>query len=273
MSDIATSLLVTVGCEFTYETAGEAPAVVLVRPHPDGPRIRSESWATVPQLPYHDYTDLYGNEPRRLTLPSGRCTLRYDATLAIPAEPDETDPSAGELLVQDLPDDVLVFTMPSRFCLSDEISDEAWERFGGVAPGWGRVQAICDWVHGTLQFAYGTSQPLTTAVDALRAGTGVCRDFAHIAVTFCRALNIPARYVFGYLPDIGVPPPYAPMDFCAWFEAFLGGRWWTFDPRNNERRIGHIVIARGRDALDVAMMTTYGAARLENMTVWADRVD
>jgi transglutaminase-like putative cysteine protease len=272
MSDIATSMLVGVGCEFTYETAGEAPSVLLVRPERSGPRIRSESWATVPQLPYHDYTDLYGNEPRRLTLPNGRCTIRYDAQVEIPAELDETDLTARELPVQDLPDDVLVYTLPSRFCLSDVVSDEAWERFGAVAPGWGRVQAICDWVHGTLHFSYGTSLPLTTALDALRAGTGVCRDFAHIAVTFCRALNIPARYAFGYLPDIDVPPPDSPMDFCAWFEAFLDGHWWTFDPRNNQRRIGRIVIGRGRDALDVAMVTTFGAARLENMTVWADRV-
>jgi transglutaminase-like putative cysteine protease len=127
-------------------------------------------------------------------------------------------------------------------------------------------------VHGTLNFAYGTSLPLTTALDALRAGTGVCRDFAHVAVTFCRALNIPARYTFGYMPDIDIPPPYSPMDFCAWFEAYLDGRWWTFDPRNNQRRIGRVVIGRGRDALDVAMVTTFGAARLENMTVWADLV-
>jgi transglutaminase-like putative cysteine protease len=272
MSETATSLLLGVGCEFTYDTAGEAPSILLVRPERSGPRICSESWTTVPHLPYHDYTDLYGNQPRRLTLPTGRCTLRYDARVEVSAEPDEIDLTARELPVQDLPDDVLVYTLPSRFCLSDEIATEAWDRFGAVAPGWGRVQAICDWVHGTLNFAYGTSLPLTTALDALRAGTGVCRDFAHIAVTFCRALNIPARYTFGYMPDIDVPPPYSPMDFCAWFEAYLDGRWWTFDPRNNQRRVGRVVIGRGRDALDVAMVTTFGAARLENMSVWADLV-
>jgi transglutaminase-like putative cysteine protease len=272
MSDIRTTMLVAVGCEFIYETEGQAPSIFLVRPAGGGPRIRSEGWATVPHLPYHDYTDLYGNQPRRLTLPTGRCTVRYDAQVEISAEPDDIEVTAVEHPVEDLPDDVLMYTLPSRFCLSDELSDEAWERFGGIAPGWGRVQAVCDWVHGTLNFAYGTSLPLTTAVDALRARTGVCRDFAHLAVTFCRALNIPSRYVFGYLPDIDVPPPDSPMDFCAWFEAFLSGRWWTFDPRNNQRRIGHIVIARGRDALDVAMVTSFGAARLDNMTVWADRV-
>lgn len=272
MSDTATTMRVAVGCEFTYETEGAAPSIFLVRPLEAGPHLHSESWATDPHLPYHDYTDLYGNQPRRLTLPDGRCSVRYDAQVEIAGAPDDTDLGAQELPVEALPDDVLLYTLPSRFCLSDELADEAWDRFGAIAPGWGRVQAICDWVHGALQFAYGSSRPLTTAADALRDRTGVCRDFAHLAVTFCRALNIPARYTFGYLPDIGVPPPDAPMDFCAWFEAFLGGRWWTFDPRNNQRRIGHIVIARGRDALDVAMVTSFGAARLANMTVRADRV-
>jgi len=132
------------------------------------------------------------------------------------------------------------------------------------------VQAICDWIHQNLGFQYGSSSPLTTAADVLAARKGVCRDFAHLAVTFCRAMNIPSRYVFGYLPDIGVPPPPHPMDFCAWTEAWLGDRWWTFDPRNNRRRIGRVVIGRGRDALDVAMVTTYGAANFKSMTVWAD---
>ena len=146
----------------------------------------------------------------------------------------------------------------------------AWQLFGGIDSGWGRVQAICDWVHGNIRFQYGTSNSLTTAADVCSAGVGVCRDFAHLAVTFCRALNIPARYVFGYLPDIGVPPPDAPMDFCAWMEVYLGGRWWTFDPRNNQPRIGRVLVGRGRDALDVAMLTTYGSPRLKKMTVWAD---
>jgi transglutaminase-like putative cysteine protease len=272
MANIATSLRVRVGCEFSYESVGDTPAVVLVRPEDAGHRVLSESWSTDPAVPYHDYGDLYGNRPRRLTLPAGRLTMRYNAEVETSALPAETNLAAREVPVQDLPDDALVYTLPSRLCQSDQLADEAWEQFGGVAPGWSRVQAICDWVHGALTFGYGASQPVTSAVDALRARAGVCRDFAQVAVTFCRALNIPARYAFGYLPDIDVPPPTTPMDFCAWFEAYLEDRWWTFDPRSNQRRIGHIAIARGRDAVDTAMVTTYGTARLETMTVWADQI-
>ncbi|HYM65773.1 MAG TPA: transglutaminase family protein, partial [Patescibacteria group bacterium] len=146
-----------------------------------------------------------------------------------------------------------------------------WELFGGTAPGGARVQAVCDWVQGNIQFQYGTSNPLTTAMDVFQNRKGVCRDMAHLAITFCRALSIPARYVFGYLPDLYVPPDPAVMDFAAWMEVWLGDRWWTFDPRNNARRGGRVLIGRGRDALDVAMMTTFGPAEFRSMTVWADR--
>ncbi len=188
------------------------------------------------------------------------------------ARPDDIVPDALQLPVEDLPDDVLIYTLPSRFCLSDTLSDMAWQLFGNTEPGWARVQAICDWVHSNIRFQYGSSNSLTTAADICQQGVGVCRDFAHLAVTFCRAMNIPARYVFGYLPDIGVPPPDDPMDFCAWMEVYLGGRWFTFDPRNNQPRIGRVLIGRGRDALDVAMVTSYGSPRLAKMTVWADEV-
>ncbi|HEX3550173.1 MAG TPA: transglutaminase family protein [Candidatus Elarobacter sp.] len=269
---VASLLAVRVGCEFVYEADAPTPAVLLVRPDPREHRVRAESWTISPPTPHHDYRDLYGNVCRRFTFAPGRTDLRYEATVDVLPTPADTDWDAREVAVERLPDEALVFTLPSRYCLSDRLSDRAWELFGAVAPGWTRVQAICDWVHANIAFAYGTSRADTTALDVLEAGTGVCRDFAHLAITFCRALNIPARYAFGYLPDIGVPPPEAPMDFCAWIEVFLGHRWWTFDPRNNARRIGHIVIARGRDALDVAMVTTYGTARLETMTVWADHV-
>jgi len=190
--------------------------------------------------------------------------------IEVSGQADEVAPDAVQLPVEELPDEALLYTLPSRFCLSDTLSDMAWQLFGTIEPGWARVQAICDWVHGNIRFQYGSSNSLTTAADVCAQGVGVCRDFAHLAVTFCRALNIPARYVFGYLPDIGVPPPDAPMDFCAWMEVYLAGRWWTFDPRNNEPRIGRVLIGRGRDALDVAMVTTYGSPRLAQMTVWAD---
>lgn len=227
-------------------------------------RVRSR------QLDLHAYTDLYGNICQRMVIPPGNQVLRYDALAEVSGQLDDVNPGALELPVERLPDDVLVYTLPSRFCLSDVLSDMAWQLFGNSEQGWGRVQAICDWVHGNIRFQYGSSNSLTTAADVCSQGQGVCRDFAHLAVTFCRALNIPARDVFGYLPDIGVPPPGDPMDFCAWMEVYLDGRWYTFDPRNNEPRIGRVLIGRGRDALDVAMITTYGSPRLAQMIVWAD---
>jgi transglutaminase-like putative cysteine protease len=172
--------------------------------------------------------------------------------------------------VEDIPGEFLHFTLPSRYCLSDQLMSTAWELFGQTEPGGRRVQAICDWVQGNIQFQYGTSNPMTTAMDVFQARKGVCRDMAHLAISFCRALNIPARYVFGYLPDLYVPPPDSPMDFAAWMEVWLGDRWWTFDPRNNARRVGRVLIGRGRDALDVAMLTTFGPAVFRKMTVWAD---
>jgi transglutaminase-like putative cysteine protease len=164
----------------------------------------------------------------------------------------------------------MMYLLPSRFCLSDLLYDKAWELFGATDVGYPRAQAVSDWVHEHVTWQGNASSPTTTAANVLESGAGVCRDFAHLGITFLRALNMPARYVFGYLPDIGVPDPGVPMDFCAWLEVYLGGRWFTFDPRNNQRRTGRVVIGRGRDALDVAMVTSYGGAALETLTVWAD---
>jgi transglutaminase-like putative cysteine protease len=262
---------IRVGCEFKYEAPAPTSAVWQVEPRDDGPhRLVAEAWHTDPLLPSHQYRDLYNNICRRLTIPPGSAAIRYDALIDVPSTGDEIWQKAPEVPVDQLPDDTLIFTLPSRYCLSDALSSTAWELFGDTEPGWPRVQAICDWVHQNIRFGYGSSTSLTTAADVYEARTGVCRDFAHLGVTFCRALNIPARYAFGYLPDIGVPPPDLPMDFCAWFEAYLGGRWYTFDPRNNQHRVGRALIGIGRDALDVAMVTTYGAAQLTQMTVWAD---
>jgi transglutaminase-like putative cysteine protease len=173
------------------------------------------------------------------------------------------------LAPEDLPDDVLIYTLPSRYCLPDELADQAWDLFGSMVPGYGRVQAICDHVHRHLTFQYGSTTALSTARDVNDSGFGVCRDFTHLAITFCRALNIPARYVFGYIPPIDLPPDPdpPPMDFAAWMEVWLENRWWTFDPRNNVRRKGRVVVGRGRDAADVAMATTYGGPRLNQMNV------
>ena len=180
-------------------------------------------------------------------------------------------PDAAQVPVDELPDETLVYLLPSRYCQPDTLGNVAWDLFGGTEPGWGRVQAICDWVHNNITFQRG-SIGLATATDVYLQRRGVCRDFAQLAVTFCRAMNIPARYGFGYMGDIGVPPMDAPMDFHAWFEAYLGGHWYTFDCRHNTPRIGRVFVGRGRDAVDVAMVTTFGAPTLQRMTVWADEV-
>jgi transglutaminase-like putative cysteine protease len=240
-----------------------------VRPRPDGAhRVVSEAWE--PPVPARSYVDGFGNVCERFVLPEGPSTVCYDAVVEVPSGFDDMDKEAAQTPIQDLPDDALVFLLPSRFCWPDVLHDEAWELFGDVSPGWSRVQAVCDWVHSNVRYQVGASTPLTTAQDVWECRAGVCRDLTQLGITLCRSLNIPARYVSGYLPDIAVTPPDLPMDFCSWLEAYLDGRWWTFDPRNNEPRIGRVVIARGRDALDTAMVTTWGAAELKVMTVWAD---
>lgn len=263
---------VRVGCEFIHQVDLPVHAVLQVEPRLDGDfELAEERWDNDPAVPTTRYLDSFGNLCRRLTVPAGRSVLRYDALVHVSGELDAVDAHAPEVPAARLPHDALQFTLPSRLCPSDELADEAWGLFGSLAPGWSRVQAIVDWVHNGIAYTAGASTPTTSAVDVFNAKTGVCRDFAHLSVTLCRALSIPARYAFGYLPDIGVPADDV-MDFCAWTEVFLGGRWWTFDPRNNTPRVGRVLIGRGRDALDVAMVTTFGAAPLESMTVWADEV-
>jgi transglutaminase-like putative cysteine protease len=262
---------VRVGCEFRYAAELETAAVFQVQPLGSGPAtVLRQTWRTDPAVELHGYTDLYGNECQRLTLPVGDTTLVYDALVTVPDATEAVDLDAREVPAADLPDDTLIYTLPSRYCLPDVLGDEAWRLFGGEKPGYRRVKAICDHVHGHLRFDYGKTTPTTTAVDAYAAGSGVCRDFAHVGITFCRALSIPARYVFGYLPDMDVPPAPEPMDFAAWMEVYLDGAWWTFDPRNNAARKGRVLIGRGRDALDVAMVTTFGGPKLQDMAVWAE---
>ncbi len=249
----------------------DTPTVFQVEPLGTGPvAICEQSWVIKPDQPIRHYTDAYQNSCVRLVLPTGRSVLRYDALVQVPDATEAVDEQAPELPPERLPDDSLVYTLPSRYCLPDMLGDEAWSRFGAMPQGYRRVQAICDYVNDHLTFQYGSSGPASTAVDVNNTGFGVCRDFTHLAISFCRALNIPARYVFGYLPDMDVPPDPAPMDFAAWMEVWLGDRWWTFDPRNNRPRKGRILIGRGRDASDVAMATTFGAPNLESMTVWSD---
>jgi transglutaminase-like putative cysteine protease len=264
---------IRVGCEFLYEAEVATHAVIQVEPRLDGAvRALGERWANVPQLAMWRYVDGFGNVCRRATLPVGGSALRYDAVLQTAEGLDPEGVDAPKVAPQDLPDEALVFTLASAFCPTQELADDAWRLFGSVPPGWRRVQEICDWVHSEIAFGYLQTAPFATAADVFESRAGVCRDFAHLAVTFCRALNIPARYAFGYLPDIAVPTNPDPMDFCAWMEVFLGGAWWTFDPRNNQRRLGRVVIGRGRDALDAAMISTYGGPQLTSMTVWANEV-
>ena len=263
---------VLVGCDFVESSQWPVSAVFQVEPVKDQPaEIVSSEWASDPAIENHNYLDLYGNPCRRLTIPVGRSVISYRATAVVPDATEDVDLDAPEMLPSELPDDVLLYTLPSRYCLPDVLGQEAWTRFADVTPGYGRVQAICDYVHNHLQFAYGSSTARTTAADVHESRYGVCRDFTHLAVSLCRALNIPARYVFGYLPEIEVEQKRGlPMDFAAWMEVWLGNRWFTFDPRNNEPRKGRVLIGRGRDAADVAMLTTFGAPYLQSMTVIAE---
>ena len=262
---------IRVGCEFAYRAEVDTPVVFHVQPVKSHcADVKLEWWRSEPSFPVRGFLDVYGNPGFRAVLPAGRSSFRYSAVAWVPDATEDVDKDAPECPPDALPDDTLIYTLPSRYCLPDVLGDEAWSRFGGLQPGYGRVQAICDHVHNHLTFQYGSSTPLTTAADVNKAGRGVCRDFTHLAISFCRALNIPARYVFGYLPDVDVPPDPAPMDFAAWMEVWLGDRWWTFDPRNNTQRKGRILIGRGRDASDVAMATTFGGPVLESMTVQAE---
>jgi transglutaminase-like putative cysteine protease len=263
--------LVDVGCEFRYSAQIPTPAVFQVRPLDQAAvPVRNATTSIDPDTAVRSYTDVYGNPCQRLVIPAGRSTFRYDALVEVPDATEAVDPAAPQLAPDALPDDVLLYTLPSRFCLPEMLGDEAWSRFGDLPRNHARVQAICDHVNGHLTFLYGSSAPTSTSADVNSSGYGVCRDFTHLAIAFCRALNIPARYVFGYLPDMDVPADPAPMDFAAWMEVWLGDRWWTFDPRNNRPRKGRILIGRGRDASDVAMATTFGAPLLESMTVRCD---
>lgn len=263
------SLALTVGCTFGLDSVQPAVAIVQVAPCAQpGVSIRSERWDMA--VDHHGYIDHYGNRCERFELAPGASQITYEAQVDLTHPADLIDLEARETPVASLPHEVLSFVMPSRFCLPDELGHEAWQRFGDLAPGWSRVQAIVDYVHGHLEFVPGGSNPWTNAADAYRAGQGVCRDFAHLAITFCRALNIPARYVFGYIPNVGVAEPPEEMDFAAWFEAYLDGRWHTFDARNNTPRIGRVVVGRGRDAVDVALITSFGPLTLTGFEVRAD---
>jgi transglutaminase-like putative cysteine protease len=218
------------------------------------------------------YSDGFGNVGTRLVAPPGRFTLSSSALVRDSGLPDVLVPGAIEHRVEDLPDEAIGFLLGSRYCETDLMSDTAFRLFGDVTSGWGRVQAICDYVHDHIAFDYQAARSTRTAAEAFREGTGVCRDYAHLAITFCRCLNIPARYCTGYLGDMGTPQPWGVPDFAAWFEVYLGGAWHVFDARNNVPRIGRVLLARGRDATDVAITTTFGPNILSSFAVQTDEV-
>jgi len=262
-------MLIRYGYEITLTCAQPTPLVCLLSVHEErrGDIRDPEKTFTTPITPVSTYRDLYGNRCLRLVAPRGDLMIWGDATLEDDGRPDPVIPEARETPVQDLPVECLVFLMGSRYCETDRLSQIAWDTFGKIAPGWGRVQAVCDFVHAHIHFDYMQARATRSAWEVFHERVGVCRDFAHLAVTFCRCLNIPARYVNGHLGDIGVPDG-GPMDFSAWMEVYLDGAWHTFDARLNVPRIGRIVVARGRDAADVPLINSFGPHILKTFRVW-----
>ncbi|MCK5750956.1 MAG: transglutaminase family protein [Oricola sp.] len=262
-------MLIRFGYDITVHCEQPTPMVCLmdIRPERKEDMTAPERVVTTPQVPTHTYVDLFGNVCRRFTAPAGDFSIWADGVVADPGTEDVAFPDAGEIPVPDLPDDCLVYLLGSRYCETDQLSQIAWDMFEHVPPGWSRVQAICDFVHTHLAFDYMKARATRTALEAWQERVGVCRDFAHLAIALCRCMNIPARYVNGHLSDIGVEI-LNPMDFSAWMEVYLGGRWHTFDPRNNRPRIGRILVARGRDAADVPLMNSFGPHELKAFRVW-----
>jgi len=265
---------IRVGFQMVYEFVARTPMVLMLNVHPSRVRdlIKPDQLRVSPTLPLTRYQDTFGNICTRLLAPKGELRLSADALVADTGLPDVVEPSARQHEVAELPHDALLFLLGSRYCETDRLMNEAWSRFGKTPLGWPRVQAICDFVHSHVRFGYQHARATKTAAEVSIERRGVCRDFAHLAITLCRCMNIPARYCTGYLGDIGVPPEPDPMDFSAWFEVYLGGRWHTFDARHNTPRIGRIVMARGRDAADVAISTTFGPNTLKRFVVHTDEV-
>ncbi len=268
-------MFISTGCEIAIECDQPAPFLALLQVHPD--RVDSlclpDDVAVTPAIPLEPYLDHFGNRCLRGVAPVGELRLRANTLVNDPFEPDALVPDAPQVPVESLPVDTLFFLLGSRYCEVDRLIADAWSLFGDTAPGWPRVQAICDWVHTNIEFGYSHTRPNMSAREVFERRAGVCRDFAHLSITFCRALNIPARYATGYLGDIDIAPEPFPMDVSAWFEVFLGGSWYTFDARFNKRRRGRILMARGRDAADCSMLTTYGSHRLVDWKVWTDEAD
>lgn len=266
---------IRIGYEIAFNCVQATPVLLTLNVHSScvSSLITPDKIVTEPRAPMKCYLDSFGNWITRLTLPPGDTTITNGAIVSDDGKHDPVNLEARQWAVEDLPDDTLVYLLGSRYCETDLLTSEAWRMFGNVPDGWHRVQAICDYVHDHIVFGYEHASSTLTASEVYQSKAGVCRDYTHLAITFCRALNIPARYCTGYLSDIGEEPPYPPMDFAAWFEAFIGGQWYIFDPRNNERRIGRILMARGRDAADVSLSNSFGPAMLKSFAVHVNEVE
>jgi transglutaminase-like putative cysteine protease len=267
-------MLIQVGYEIVFNCSQETPMILMVNIHYSRASdiVRPDLLTTDPATRVTAYRDRFGNWCSRIVAPIGKIRLKGHGTVRDSSRPEILATSARQIALQDLPEDTLAFLLGSRYCETDLLSDVAWSRFGQTTPGGARVQAICDFVHNHIAFNYQNARSTRTAWEAFNERTGVCRDFAHLTIALCRAMNIPARYCTGYLGDMGTPPPYGPMDFAAWIEVYLEGGWHTFDPRNNVPRIGRVLIAQGRDAADVAITTTFGPCTLESFQVFTDEI-
>lgn len=267
-------MLIRLGYDIEFQVSTPVPIVALLNVHASRVAdLREPDLLKVdPPVPLDVYTDSFGNLCTRVLAPPGQFRFYNSTLIEDSGQPDPQNPEAMQHNVEELPTDVLRFLMSSRYCEVDLLSAVAYDLFGHTAPGWERVQAVCEWVNQKVQFGYGFARPTKTALNVYTERQGVCRDFQHLAITLCRSLNIPARYATGYLGDIGVPPAASPMDFSAWFEAYLDGRWWTFDARHNTPRIGRVLMATGLDAADVALTTSFGSARLGRFEVVSDEV-
>jgi transglutaminase-like putative cysteine protease len=262
------------GYEIAYDCPAPTPMLLVlsIDPKRQIDLVTPHHISFSPTIPSREYRDQFGNRCHRILAPAGRVTMSTDFIIADSGEPDAVAPEAEQVPVDLLPDEIMIFLLGSRYCETDKLMNTAWSLFGNTPPGWARVQAICDYVHEWITFGYAYARPTKTAAEAYAERQGVCRDFAHLAVTLCRCMNIPARYCTGYLGDIGVPALPDPMDFSAWFEVYLGGRWYSFDARHNHPRIGRVVMARGRDATDVAIATIFGPCTLSVFKVVTEEV-
>jgi transglutaminase-like putative cysteine protease len=262
------------GYELVYSCPQPVPMILMLHVHPSRvpDLLRPDEMKITPPLTADTYSDVFGNTCARIVVPAGSIRITADALIEDSGLPEPAFMEAKEHPIEELPHDTLLYLLGSRYCETQHLMNDAWRLFGHLEPGWSRVQAVCDFANQHIAFGYHFASPTKTAQEAYRERQGVCRDFAHLAITLLRCLNIPARYCTGYLGDIGVPIPDAPMDFSGWLEAYVGGAWHTFDPRNNQRRIGRILIARGRDAADVAISTAFGPNFLEVFRVWTDEV-